>query len=367
MPLTIGTAPNSSRAISTTRRCSSKVHEATSDACAFTVIAESPSTAATSRRCARKEASSIERSSWKGSRTAGMTPLGTYSLVLAKSFSGAGRERRILTAIIRRMNDPRAIRRAIREGKFRRHTAGVAPGYVQGNVCILPREYADEFREFCELNPKPCPLLAMSAPGDPRLRELGEDLDIRTDVPRYRVFRDGVLTEEVTDLRDLWRPDLVTFVLGCSFSFEEALTAEGLRLRYVEQGTNVPMFRTNVDCAPAGRFRGKLVVSMRPFKPADAIRAVEITSRYPRVHGSPVHLGKPELIGIDDIGKPWAGDPTEVLADELPVFWACGITPQSVVLDAKPSLCITHSPGHMLVTDLRNDDLQMVTVTNKKW
>jgi uncharacterized protein YcsI (UPF0317 family) len=256
------------------------------------------------------------------------------------------------------MNDPRALRRAVREGKFRRHTAGVAPGHVQGNVCILPAEYADEFRLFCERNPKPCPLLAMSAPGDPRLPELGEDLDIRTDVPRYRVFREGVLTEEVSDLRDLWRPDLVTFVLGCSFSFEEALTAAGLRLRYVEQGTNVPMFRTNVDCAPAGRFRGKLVVSMRPFKPADAIRAVEITSRYPRVHGSPVHLGKPELIGITDLNKPWAGDPTEVRADELPVFWACGITPQSVVLDAKPSLCLTHAPGHMLVTDLRNDDLR---------
>ena len=252
------------------------------------------------------------------------------------------------------MNHPREVRRAIRERRHTGHTAGLAPGYVQGNVCILPREYADEFRLFCERNPKPCPLLALSAPGDPRLPELGEDLDIRTDVARYRVFRDGVLTEEVTDLRDLWRPDLVTFVLGCSFSFEEALSAEGLRLRYVEQGTNVPMFRTNVDCAPAGRFRGKLVVSMRPFKPADAIRAVEITSRYPRVHGAPVHIGFPEAIGIEDLAEPWAGDPTEVRAGELPLFWACGITPQSVVLEAKPSLCITHAPGHMLVTDLEN-------------
>jgi len=255
------------------------------------------------------------------------------------------------------MDDPRELRRAIRAGKFRRHTAGVAAGYVQGNVCILPQEYADEFRLFCERNPKPCPLLAMSAPGDPRLPSLGEDLDIRTDVPRYRVFRDGVLTEEVADLRDHWRPDLVTFVLGCSFSFEEPLMEAGLRLRYVEQGTNVPMYRTNVDCAPAGRFRGKLVVSMRPFKPADAIRAIEITAQYPRVHGSPVHLGRPELIGITELAKPWAGDPTEVREDELPVFWACGITPQSVVLDAKPSLCITHAPGHMLVTDLKNAEL----------
>jgi uncharacterized protein YcsI (UPF0317 family) len=252
------------------------------------------------------------------------------------------------------MDEPREIRRAIRQGRFRRHTAGVAPGYVQGNVCILPREYADEFRLFCERNPKPCPLLAVSQPGDPRLPELGADIDIRTDVPRYRVFRDGALVEEVADLRDVWRSDLVTFVLGCSFSFEEALRAAGLPLRYVEQGRNVSMYRTSIDCTPAGRFRGKLVVSMRPFKAADAIRAIEITSRYPRAHGAPVHIGRPDLIGVGDLAKPWAGDATEVRADELPVFWACGITPQSVLLDAKPSLCITHAPGHMLVTDLEN-------------
>jgi uncharacterized protein YcsI (UPF0317 family) len=255
------------------------------------------------------------------------------------------------------MKDPRQVRLAIRAGKYRGNTAGLAPGHVQGNVCILPSEYAGDFRLFCERNPKPCPLLAMSKPGDPMLPTLGHDVDIRTDVSGYRVFRDGRLTEEVADIRDLWRADLVTFILGCSFSFEQALTEAGLRLRYVDEGKNVPMFRTNVDTVPAGRFRGKLVVSMRPFKPAEAIRAVEITARYPRVHGSPVHLGRPDLIGIDDLNTPWAGDPTEVRADELPVFWACGITPQSVVLDAKPSLCITHTPGHMLVTDLENASL----------
>jgi uncharacterized protein YcsI (UPF0317 family) len=257
------------------------------------------------------------------------------------------------------MNASRDVRRAIRERRHTKHTAGLAPGYVQGNVCILPQEYAGEFRAFCESNPKPCPLLAMSEPGDPRLPALGEDLDIRTDVPRYRVFRDGVQGEEVTDLRELWRGDLVTFVLGCSFSFEQALMNAGLPLRYVEQGRNVSMYRTNLDTTPAGRFRGKLVVSMRPFKPADAIRAIEITSRYPRSHGAPVHIGRPDLIGIDDLSRPWAGDPTEVRADELPLFWACGITPQSVVLEAKPSLCITHSPGHMLVTDLENASMAM--------
>jgi len=255
------------------------------------------------------------------------------------------------------MDAPAAVRRAIRSGRHRSHTAGLAPGYVQGNVCILPREYAEEFRAFCERNPKPCPLLAMSRPGDPRLPGLGEDLDIRTDVPRYRIFTNGALSDEVDDLQGCWRDDLVSFVLGCSFSFEEALMKAGLPLRYVEQGRNVPMYRTGVDTVPAGRFRGKLVVSMRPFKPADAIRAIEITSRYPRVHGAPVHIGRPDLIGIEDLSRPWVGDPTEVRDDELPLFWACGVTPQSVVLDARPSLCITHAPGHMLVTDLENRSL----------
>lgn len=255
------------------------------------------------------------------------------------------------------MNPAREARLRIRSGAHATHTAGLAPGYVQGNLCILPRVYAADFLLFCARNPKPCPLLGVAEPGDPHLPALGEDLDIRTDVPRYRVFREGVLTEEVSDLRELWRSDLVSFVLGCSFSFEQALMQAGLSLRYVEQGRNVPMYRTSLDTVPAGLFRGKLVVSMRPFKPADAIRAIEITSLYPRVHGAPVHIGRPDLIGIPDLDRPWEGDPTEVREDELPLFWACGITPQSVVLDARPSLCITHAPGHMLVTDLENASL----------
>jgi len=255
------------------------------------------------------------------------------------------------------MQDAREVRRAIRRGDHSGHTAGLAPGYVQGNLCILPKAYAADFRLFCERNPKPCPLLGVSEPGDPRLPALGEDLDLRTDVPRYRVFRDGRQIEDVTDLRALWRDDLVAFVLGCSFSFEQVLMQAGLPLRYVEQGKNVPMYRTSIDTVPAGPFRGKLVVSMRPFAPADAIRAIEITSRYPAVHGAPVHLGRPELIGIDDLREPWVGDATEVRDDEIPLFWACGVTPQSVVLDAKVPLCITHAPGHMLVTDLENRSL----------
>jgi uncharacterized protein YcsI (UPF0317 family) len=257
-------------------------------------------------------------------------------------------------------SDPRAVRRAVRSGAHTGHTAGLAPGYVQGNVCILPREFADDFFVFCQRNPKPCPLLGATDPGDPRLPALAADLDIRTDVPSYRVFRDGEYVEDVGDIRSLWRDDLVAFVLGCSFSFEEALIEAGLPLRYVEQGKNVPMFLTNIDTAPAGPFRGKMVVSMRPFTPADAIRAIQVTTRFPTVHGAPVHLGNPELIGIEDINQPWVGDPTEVRANEIPLFWACGVTPQSVVRNARPPLCITHTPGHMIVTDLKNASLAVL-------
>jgi uncharacterized protein YcsI (UPF0317 family) len=255
--------------------------------------------------------------------------------------------------------DPRAVRHAVRSGAYTGNTAGLAPGYVQGNVCILPRDYAADFQMFCQRNPKPCPLLAASEPGNPRLPSLGADLDIRTDVPRYRVFRDGKLAEELTDIRHLWREDMAAFVLGCSFSFEEALLEAGVPLRYLAEGRNVAMYLTNIETEPAGPFRGPMVVSMRPLTPANAIRAIEITSRFPKVHGAPVHIGKPELIGINDLDSPWAGDGVEVKADELPVFWACGVTPQSVVLQARPPICITHAPGCMLVTDRRNAELAL--------
>jgi len=243
--------------------------------------------------------------------------------------------------------DPAALRRLIRTGAYAGHTSGLAPGRVQGNVAILPAEAANEFLRFCHANPKPCPVLAVSEPGDPRLPTLAADLDIRTDVPRYRVYRHGELVEEPTDLLKVWRDDLVTFVLGCSFSFEEPLIAAGLEIRNITCGCNVPT-------RAAGRFHGPLVVSMRPFKPADAIRAIQITSRFPDVHGAPVHIGLPEAIGITDLGKPDWGDAVEVRPGELPVFWACGVTPQAVVMAARPELCITHAPGSMLVTDLEN-------------
>lgn len=251
-------------------------------------------------------------------------------------------------------------RLAVRRAEHRGQTAGIAPGYVQANLAILPKALADDFFRFCQFNPKPCPLLAASEPGDPRLPTLGEDVDIRTDIPLYRLWRNGEQVAEVPDLKDIWRDDLVAFLIGCSFSFEEALVEDGIVLRHIAQGTNVPMYRTGIATAPAGPFHGPLVVSMRPLKPADAIRAVQITSRFPAVHGAPVHIGKPEMIGIKDLAKPDYGDPVEVKDDELPVFWACGVTPQSVIAAMKPDFCITHAPGHMLVTDLKNSRLAIL-------
>ena len=260
----------------------------------------------------------------------------------------------------REMGEARAARRAIRAGHHSGHTAGAAPGFVQGNLCILPRDWADDFFVYCQRNPKPCPVLGVSDPGDPRLPKLAEDLDIRTDVPSYRVFRDGEFVDDVTDISDLWRDDMVAFVLGCSFSFEEALLEAGVPLRHIAEGKGVPMYLTNIETEPAGPFGGELVVSMRPFTAADAIRAVQITSRFPNVHGAPVHLGRPDLIGIQDIMQPWAGDATEVREDELPVFWACGVTPQSAIRRARPPICITHTPGHMVLTDVRNASLSIL-------
>src|SRR3982075_570782 len=223
-------------------------------------------------------------------------------------------------------------------------TAGVANGFVQGNLAILPEKLASSFHRFCQLNPKPCPVIGMSDVGNPRIPSLGIDLDIRTDLPRYRV----------------WRNDLVAFVLGCSFSFEEALMADDLPVRHIERKVRVPMYRTSIACAPSGPFAGPMVVSMRPFKPADAIRAVQITSRFPAVHGAPIHLGHPHSIGIKDIATPDYGDAVPVAADEIPVFWACGVTPQAVIAAAKLPFAITHAPGLMLVTDLRNKQLAVL-------
>jgi uncharacterized protein YcsI (UPF0317 family) len=253
-----------------------------------------------------------------------------------------------------------AARLRVRSGEHTGHTSGMALGFAQGNVVILPAALADDFLRFCQSNPKPCPLLAVSQPGDSNLPALGADLDIRSDVPRYRVFRKGELVDEPTSIGRLWRDDLVTFVLGCSYSFEEALIADGLEVRNVSLGLSVAMFRTNVATAPAGRFHGPLVVSMRPFRPADAIRAIQITTRFPAVHGAPVHIGLPEAIGIRDLSRPDYGEAVPISHDELPVFWACGVTPQAVIAETRAEFCITHAPGCMLITDLRNSRLAVL-------
>jgi len=252
---------------------------------------------------------------------------------------------------------PHAIRLAARAQRITGQTAGLAPGFVQGNLVVLPNDLADEFLRFCQQNPRPCPLIAVSEPGDPRIPALGEDLDLRTDLPCYRVWRNGVFVTSTPSIVDVWRDDLVAFVIGCSFSFEEALAAEGIPLKHVSAGTTVPMYRTNVMCEPAGRFAGPLVVSMRPMTAADAIRAIQITSRFPAVHGAPVHLGDPSLIGIRDLSRPDYGDPVDVSADEMPVFWACGVTPQAAIVSARIPFAITHAPGCMLVTDIPNATL----------
>lgn len=253
-----------------------------------------------------------------------------------------------------------AVRQAARSGTLTGDTSGMAPGFVQGNLAILPREYADEFLRFCQANPKPCPLIGISEPGDPAIPSLAADLDIRTDLPSYRVWENGEMVAEVSDVRDYWRDDLVTFVLGCSYSFEEALLQDGLPIHHIENDRVAAVFRTNVPCQPAGRFAGPLVVSMRSFVPAQAIRAIQITTRFPSVHGAPVHIGMPEALGIADIAKPDYGESNPPLDGEIPVFWACGVTPQAVIAQAKPSFAITHSPGSMLVTDRRNTELAIL-------
>jgi uncharacterized protein YcsI (UPF0317 family) len=249
------------------------------------------------------------------------------------------------------------IRAQARSGLLAGPTCGLAPDYLQANLVIVPEDLAFDFLRFCQRNPKPCPILDVTEPGAWEPRQVAPGADVRTEVPRYRVYRRGALAEELTEITHLWRKDLVAFLLGCSFTFEAALQRAGLPVRHLEQGCNVPMFRTNLPCTPAGPFRGPLVVTMRPLTPVQAIEAVVITSRYPQAHGAPVHFGDPGAIGISDLTHPDYGDAVTVRAGEVPVFWACGVTPQAVLMEAKPEFAITHSPGCMFVTDRLAEDI----------
>ena len=247
------------------------------------------------------------------------------------------------------------VRAAIRTGSYGGHTSGLAAGKLQCNLAILPERFALDFLRFCQRNPKPCPVVGVSDSGDPFLPTLGSDIDIRSDVSKYRVFKDGALTDEVDDINALWADDFVTVALGCSFTFENALARNGIPVRHMETGRNVPMYRSNIDLIPAGPFAGKMVVTMRPIPAHQVDQACEISARYPQAHGAPIGFGDPENIGIGDLSQPDWGDAVEVKDGEVPVYWACGVTPQNVLLDAKLPLCITHSPGHMLIADVAED------------
>jgi uncharacterized protein YcsI (UPF0317 family) len=250
------------------------------------------------------------------------------------------------------------VRRLARKGELTRPTAGLALGYVQANLVVVPRALAFDFLLFCQRNPKPCPLLDVTEAGSPEPGVIAPGADVRLDVPKYRVYRQGELIQEPTDLTAWWRDDLVAFLIGCSFTFEAALLQAGLPVRHIETGSNVPMYRTNIACRPAGAFHGPLVVSMRPMTPAQAVRAVQVCARFPRAHGAPIQIGEPASLGIRDIEHPDFGDPVPIRPGEVPVFWACGVTPQAVAMQARPPLLLTHTPGHMFVSDWRDADLE---------
>jgi uncharacterized protein YcsI (UPF0317 family) len=247
------------------------------------------------------------------------------------------------------------VRDIIRAGDWVRPTAGMASGFIQANLVILPSRDAEDFYRFCKANPKPCPLLEMTEPGSPEPRRVAPGADIRRDLPRYRIFKDGVMTEEVEDIAPFWREDMVSFLLGCSYTFEHRLARAGIPMRHWEKGCNIAAYITDIECEPAGVFRGPMVVSMRPVKEEQVELAIRVTEPHHHSHGAPVHTGRPEDIGINELSRPDYGDPVELREGEVPVFWACGVTPQAVLLNARPPLAITHSPGYMFITDLRDD------------
>ena len=253
---------------------------------------------------------------------------------------------------------PAALRAAIRRGDWTGPTAGAVRGYLQCNLAILPEGFARGFESWCRANPGVCPLVAVGKPGDPRLPSLGGDIDLRTDLPGYSVFRGGRPGGHVLAIGDLWRDDFVAFAFGCSFSFEGVLLGEGVDLRYLARGEREAIYRSSLETTPVDGFSGPLIVSMRPLRPVDAIRAIEVTARYPLVHGAPVHIGKPEAIGVDPDRPMETLGGISVADDELPLFWACGVTPQLAIRRAAPDICITHRSAHMLVTDIPVDTLR---------
>ncbi len=254
---------------------------------------------------------------------------------------------------------PRELRAIIRKREWTGPTSGLVPGIVQANLVMMPAEHALSFLLFCVRNPKPCPILDVLEPGHTEPR-IGRGADLRTDLPRYRIYRDGKLVSETEDVTDLFREDMVSFLLGCSFSFENAMLANGLPIRNIEEGRNVSMYLTNIPCVPAGPFACNMVVTMRPMTPAQAIRATQVTTRFHLTHGAPVHIGDPGAIGIKDMNRPEFGDPVTIKPGEVPVFWACGVTSTVAAISPALPLVITHAPGHMFVSDLKDEDLTIL-------
>ncbi|MCP4688391.1 MAG: putative hydro-lyase [Desulfobacterales bacterium] len=251
------------------------------------------------------------------------------------------------------------LRSLIRSGGWTGQTSGAAPGYVQANLVMLPHREAFDFLLFCVRNPKPCPILDVLEAGvvEPKI---ASGADLRTDLPRYRIFEDGVFKTEVEDVTAYFRDDMVSFLLGCSFSFEAAMIAAGLPVRNMEENKNVSMYTTNRQCEPAGPFTAPLVVSMRPMTPGQAVRAVQVTTRFHETHGAPVHLGNPGEIGVTDLQKPNFGDPVTIHPGEIPAFWACGVTSTLAATSTPISRVITHAPGHMFVSDLKDEDMTLM-------
>ena len=254
---------------------------------------------------------------------------------------------------------PKELRTAVAKGEFRRPTSGFCAGHVQANLVVLPKSHAEDFRRFCQNNPKPCPLLEVVGPGSHTTGRIADNADLLDTIPEYRVWKDGKVVETLPDINALYTKDLVFFLLGCSFSFEQALMEAGIRLRHVDEDVNVSMYNTDIPLDPSGPFSGNMVVSMRPIHHSRVVDSCCITHRFPDVHGGPVHIGYPEMIGIKNIHKPDYGDAVEIKADEIPVFWACGVTPQNVLASARLPFAVTHSPGYMFVADLLNTDFQV--------
>ena len=252
--------------------------------------------------------------------------------------------------------NPKDVRQAIRDGEITFPTAGMCQGYAQANLVILPPEYAENFKKFAEANPFPCPILEIIE-GTPETYSMAEGGNIVTDIPEYFIYENGVHTKTVKDASEYWKEGYVGFLIGCSFSFEEALMKAGIEIRHIATGRNVPMYKTNIQTVKVGVFEGPTVCSMRPMTPENAKLAYDITVKFPNVHGAPVHIGDPKEIGIKDISKPDYGDSVEIYEGEVPVFWPCGVTPQAAIENAKPPIVITHSPGHMFITDIKNDIL----------